>query len=108
IRPAWAVATWDHSAAIPPEATPPAAGCAAPRKILASSATSSGFGSGSIAESWHTRRVTAQLPGWRHAYSGKVRDLYAPEDGSDRILVVASDRISAYDHILPTPIPDKG
>ena len=52
--------------------------------------------------------MTAQLPGWRHVYSGKVRDLYAPEDGSDRILVVASDRISAYDHILPTPIPDKG
>ncbi len=41
-------------------------------------------------------------------YSGKVRDLYDPEDGSDRILVVASDRISAFDHILPTEIPDKG
>src|SRR5699024_5226149 len=52
--------------------------------------------------------VTAQLPGWRHVYSGKVRDLYEPHDGSDRILVVASDRISAYDHTLPTPIPDKG
>jgi len=49
------------------------------------------------------------LAGWRHAYSGKVRDLYVPDDGSDgRVLVVASDRISAYDHVLPTEIPDKG
>ncbi len=38
-------------------------------------------------------------------YSGKVRDLYA-DDG--RLLFVASDRISAYDAILPTSIPDKG
>ena len=52
----------------------------------------------------------AQLPGWRHVYSGKVRELYVPEDPAvtDRVLVVATDRISAYDHILPTPIPDKG
>jgi phosphoribosylaminoimidazole-succinocarboxamide synthase len=39
-------------------------------------------------------------------YSGKVRDLYDLPDG--RLLLVASDRISAYDFILPTPIPDKG
>jgi phosphoribosylaminoimidazole-succinocarboxamide synthase len=38
-------------------------------------------------------------------HSGKVRDLYA--DGEDLILV-ASDRVSVYDVILPTPIPDKG
>jgi phosphoribosylaminoimidazole-succinocarboxamide synthase len=38
--------------------------------------------------------------------SGKVRDLYAMDDGS--LLFVASDRISAYDFVLPTPIPDKG
>jgi phosphoribosylaminoimidazole-succinocarboxamide synthase len=50
----------------------------------------------------------ARLPGFRHAYSGKVRDLYLPEDGSDHVLVVASDRISAYDWVLPTPIPGKG
>jgi phosphoribosylaminoimidazole-succinocarboxamide synthase len=37
---------------------------------------------------------------------GKVRDVYAVDD--DRLLLVASDRISAYDHVLPTPIPDKG
>jgi phosphoribosylaminoimidazole-succinocarboxamide synthase len=45
-------------------------------------------------------------PGWTHVYSGKVRDLFADEDG--RLLFVASDRISAYDHVLPTTIPDKG
>lgn len=48
------------------------------------------------------------LPGWRHLYSGKVRDLYVDESDDSRVLVVASDRISAYDHVLPTPIPDKG
>lgn len=58
---------------------------------------------------WETVRVTLSLPGWQHRYSGKVRDLYVPADGSEElILVVASDRISAYDHVLPTPIPDKG
>ena len=49
------------------------------------------------------------LPGYTHVYSGKVRDLYAPDDApEDRLLLVASDRISAFDHILDTPIPDKG
>lgn len=53
------------------------------------------------------------LDGWAHAYSGKVRDLYVPQDASgygtgDVILVVATDRISAFDHVLPTQIPDKG
>jgi phosphoribosylaminoimidazole-succinocarboxamide synthase len=38
--------------------------------------------------------------------AGKVRDLY--DLGSDRLLLVASDRISAFDVVLPTPIPDKG
>ena len=38
--------------------------------------------------------------------SGKVRDLYALD--GDRLLLVASDRISAFDVVLPTPIPDKG
>ena len=55
--------------------------------------------------------TAAQLPGWRHLYSGKVRDLYVPEalhPLGDVILVVASDRISAYDFVLPTPIPGKG
>ncbi|MFC7579685.1 phosphoribosylaminoimidazolesuccinocarboxamide synthase [Schaalia naturae] len=66
------------------------------------------------------------LPGWVHLSSGKVRDIYAPvEDtapdsapaaspgarGAARprhLLMVTSDRISAYDHILPSLIPDKG
>ncbi|TFC97726.1 phosphoribosylaminoimidazolesuccinocarboxamide synthase [Cryobacterium sinapicolor] len=78
------------------------------------------------------------LPGWRHAYSGKVRDLYVPESqpsgqgttpgttqgatpgtarGTDaaadlatatRVLVVASDRVSAFDHVLEPGIPGKG
>ena len=48
-----------------------------------------------------------ELPeGYTHVYSGKVRDLYTTPD--DRLLFVASDRISAYDWVLPTPIPDKG
>lgn len=52
--------------------------------------------------------ITAEwdLPGHTHVYSGKVRDLYEAEDG--RLLFVASDRISAFDWVLPTVIPDKG
>jgi phosphoribosylaminoimidazole-succinocarboxamide synthase len=46
------------------------------------------------------------IPGANHIHSGKVRDLYALSDG--KMLMVASDRVSAYDHILATPIPDKG
>ncbi|MGW9628779.1 phosphoribosylaminoimidazolesuccinocarboxamide synthase [Microbacterium sp. NPDC055521] len=49
------------------------------------------------------------IPGWRHLYSGKVRDLYASEDPADtRILVVASDRVSAFDFVLSPGIPQKG
>jgi len=44
--------------------------------------------------------------GYRHVYSGKVRDLWRTPDGD--LLFVATDRISAYDWILPTAIPDKG
>ena len=53
---------------------------------------------------------TAQtIPGWRHIYSGKVRDLYASDDAADtRILVVASDRVSAFDSVLSPGIPEKG
>ncbi|MDQ1748545.1 MAG: phosphoribosylaminoimidazole-succinocarboxamide synthase [Frankiaceae bacterium] len=48
--------------------------------------------------------MTVTIPG--HLHSGKVRDLYAV--GNDLLLMVASDRISAFDYILPTEIPDKG
>jgi phosphoribosylaminoimidazole-succinocarboxamide synthase len=46
------------------------------------------------------------LAGLDHLHTGKVRELYAV--GDDQVLMVASDRISAYDYILPTEIPDKG
>ena len=46
------------------------------------------------------------LEGAVHLHSGKVRDLYRLDGG--RLLMVASDRISAYDFVLETPIPDKG
>jgi len=61
-----------------------------------------------------------ELPGWVHAYSGKVRDLYvpAPVEGAvgdaatladtEHLLVVASDRVSAFDHVLEPGIPGKG
>jgi phosphoribosylaminoimidazole-succinocarboxamide synthase len=41
-----------------------------------------------------------------HVASGKVREIYALDD--ERLLLVASDRISTFDVVLPTPIPDKG
>jgi phosphoribosylaminoimidazole-succinocarboxamide synthase len=46
------------------------------------------------------------VTGLEHLAAGKVRDMYAGPDGL--LLVVASDRVSAYDRVLPTPIPDKG
>jgi phosphoribosylaminoimidazole-succinocarboxamide synthase len=67
--------------------------------------------------------MTAQAPelaGWVHAYSGKVRDLYVPApvagsmgdaatlDDTEHLLVVASDRVSAYDVVLEPGIPGKG
>jgi phosphoribosylaminoimidazole-succinocarboxamide synthase len=50
------------------------------------------------------------IDGATHLHSGKVRDLYRLEAGeyAGRLLMVASDRISAYDFVLETPIPDKG
>ncbi|MFC4223969.1 phosphoribosylaminoimidazolesuccinocarboxamide synthase [Lysinibacter cavernae] len=56
-----------------------------------------------------SENTKSNLPGWTHAYSGKVRDLYEPADGSvDRLLVVASDRVSAFDFALEPGIPGKG
>ncbi len=48
----------------------------------------------------------AMLADYRHVASGKVRELY--EVDADTLLMVATDRISAFDHVLATPIPDKG
>ncbi len=45
------------------------------------------------------------FPGQTGVYNGKVRDVYSVKD---KIVIVASDRISAFDHILPKPIPYKG
>ncbi len=47
-----------------------------------------------------------QVPGLVHLHTGKVRELYRNEAGD--LVMVASDRISAYDWVLPTEIPDKG
>ena len=59
--------------------------------------------------------VTSQAPalrGWRHLSSGKVREFYIPAGtttyDAEVVLIVATDRISAYDHVLPTLIPGKG
>jgi phosphoribosylaminoimidazole-succinocarboxamide synthase len=51
-----------------------------------------------------------EIPGWKHVYSGKVRDLYESTDSALQhlILVVASDRVSAFDHVLDPAIPNKG
>jgi phosphoribosylaminoimidazole-succinocarboxamide synthase len=46
--------------------------------------------------------------GWHHLYSGKVRDLYESGSHPGRLLVVTSDRVSAFDHILEPGIPGKG
>ncbi|KQV06917.1 phosphoribosylaminoimidazolesuccinocarboxamide synthase [Leifsonia sp. Root112D2] len=56
---------------------------------------------------------SAALPGWIPVYSGKVRDLYVPEgvsglENTPAVLVVASDRVSAFDHVLEPGIPGKG
>jgi phosphoribosylaminoimidazole-succinocarboxamide synthase len=53
------------------------------------------------------------LADWKPLYSGKVRELYIPVSASsgedaDRLLMVASDRISAFDHILEPEVPGKG
>lgn len=65
---------------------------------------------------WQAVRVTdlpLDLPGYEHIYSGKVRDLYAPLDDAgevvpDQLLLVASNRLSAYDWMMSPEIPDKG
>jgi phosphoribosylaminoimidazole-succinocarboxamide synthase len=49
-----------------------------------------------------------ELTGWQHDYSGKVRDLYTSAGHPSRVLMVASDRVSAFDHILSPAIPGKG
>ncbi len=50
--------------------------------------------------------LQTDLPGVERHAQGKVRDVYSVD--KDRLLIVASDRLSAFDYILPTGIPDKG
>ncbi len=50
--------------------------------------------------------VAPIIDGWTHVRTGKVRDLYRNDEGE--ILLVASDRISAFDWVLPSEIPNKG
>ena len=50
--------------------------------------------------------VAPMIDGWTHIRTGKVRDLYSNDEGE--ILLVASDRISAFDWVLPSEIPNKG
>ena len=51
-------------------------------------------------------RTDFNFPGQKNVYKGKVRDVYTMEDG--RLIMVVSDRISAFDHVLPKGIPYKG
>lgn len=59
----------------------------------------SGFGQGGMPSA-------PVISGWQHVRTGKVRDLYS--NGSGELLMVTSDRISAFDWVLPTTIPGKG
>ena len=47
----------------------------------------------------------SEIPGVKLLNRGKVRDMYEVPEG---LLIVATDRISCFDSVLPTPIPDKG
>ncbi|MFE0461029.1 phosphoribosylaminoimidazolesuccinocarboxamide synthase [Kitasatospora sp. NPDC058965] len=53
-----------------------------------------------------TKPEPVQVPGLEHLHTGKVRDLY--RDRAGRLVMVASDRTSAFDWVLPSDIPDKG
>src|SRR5438128_8934453 len=67
-------------------------------RTQAEGASSRGVAGGGLAE--------IELGNLRPRRRGKVRSVY--EAGPDRLVIVASDRLSAYDCVLPTPIPDKG
>jgi phosphoribosylaminoimidazole-succinocarboxamide synthase len=52
--------------------------------------------------------VNGSASAWKKTYSGKVRDLYVRTDEPQLVLMVASDRVSAFDHVLEPGIPSKG
>ena len=49
-----------------------------------------------------------EIPGWELFYNGKVRDLYRREDQPGRMLMVATDRLSAFDVVMNETVPDRG
>lgn len=61
----------------------------------------------------HPLTEAPTIPGWKKIAAGKVREIFIPENAAgiksaDKLLLVATDRISAYDFVLDTPIPGKG
>ena len=52
--------------------------------------------------------MSHELPGFTFVTAGKVRDLYAPDGRDDLLLLVADDRVSAFDQVLSRPIPGRG
>ncbi|WP_369804470.1 phosphoribosylaminoimidazolesuccinocarboxamide synthase [Canibacter zhuwentaonis] len=52
--------------------------------------------------------IPPQIPGWQHIASGKVREIYQSAAGGAHLLLLASDRVSAFDRLLDPPIPGKG
>ena len=49
-----------------------------------------------------------EIPGWDRFYRGKVRDLYRHPGDEGRILVIATDRLSAFDVVMNETVPDRG
>src|SRR6266567_3121093 len=87
-----------------PTKSSPAASISTPSSTsLPTHAISTPSSSGSARSSGRRR---PSMPEAAHVGSGKVRELYALDD--ERLLLVASDRISTFDVVLPTEIPDKG
>src|SRR4051794_12157389 len=85
--------------------TPRPRRCSMPLRSIASSISTPPCATrASHSTGW--RPPMSSSPALEHVASGKVREIY--DAGDDRLLLVASDRISAFDVILPTPIPDKG
>src|SRR6516164_8350771 len=74
------------------------------RAALKSRSLRSGAVSVSFAPAMNVLRET-NFPGLAPSARGKVRDIY---DLGDKLLIVATDRLSAFDVVMPTPIPDKG
>ena len=62
---------------------------------------------------YHPLVEVPDIPGWKRVATGKVREIFIPQDAAglssaEKLLLVATDRISAFDFVLDTPIPGKG